>query len=436
MGHMTFKGGVFPHKRKRFTRDKMLEEYLPKGDLVYPLLQHIGGLAVPVVEPGERVLEGQLIAKASGDISVPIHASVSGTVKAIEPHMTVSGKEIPSIVIENDGQYEQVPVPEVTPWRDLEPGERLRRIRDAGIAGMGGAGFPTHIKLAVRNPKRIRYVIVNGTECEPYMTSDYRRMVEEPDHLVEGLGIVLGFFERAVGILAVEDNKRDAITALQLAVQKEPRMEIRVFETKYPQGAERMLIYSVTGMEIDSTQLPEDAGCVVLNVETVCAIREALVEGRPLIRRAITVTGKALKNPRNLLVRLGTSFAELPDAAGGFLREPKKFVCGGPMRGTALPDLNVPVMKTSTGLLCMSKDYLFKPSACIRCGACMEVCPIRLLPVRLAELAAQDKEEEFRRLHGMECLGCGSCSYVCPARRALAPSIQEMRKSLLAQGKR
>ena len=324
---MTFKGGVFPHKRKRFTRDKMLEEYLPKGDLVYPLLQHIGGLAVPVVEPGECVLEGQLIAKASGDISVPIHASVSGTVKAIEPHMTVSGKEIPSIVIENDGQYEQVPVPEVTPWRDLEPGERLRRIRDAGIAGMGGAGFPTHIKLAVRNPKRIRYVIVNGTECEPYMTSDYRRMVEEPDHLVEGLGIVLGFFERAVGILAVEDNKRDAITALQLAVQKEPRMEIRVFETKYPQGAERMLIYSVTGMEIDSTQLPEDAGCVVLNVETVCAIREAFVEGRPLIRRAITVTGKALKNPRNLLVRLGTSFAELPDAEGGFLREPKKFVC-------------------------------------------------------------------------------------------------------------
>lgn len=436
MAHVTFKGGVYPHKRKRFTREKTLEEYLPKGDLVYPLLQHIGGMAVPVVEPGERVLEGQLIARASGDISAPVHASVSGIVRSIEPRLTVSGKMILSIVVENDGAYEKYPAEEIGPWKELEPGERLRRIRDAGVVGMGGAGFPTHVKLAVRNPKRIRYVIVNGTECEPYMTGDYRRMVEEPEHLVEGLEIVLGFFERAVGILALEDNKRDAITALQMAVREEPRMEVRVFETKYPQGAERMLIYSVSGMEIDSTQLPADAGCIVLNVETVCAIRQALVEGRPLIQRAVTVTGKALKNPRNLLVRLGTSFAELPEAAGGFAREPRKFVCGGPMRGTALPDLDVPVVKTSAGLLCMSKDYLFKPSACIRCGSCAEVCPIHLLPARLAELASQDKEEEFRHMHGMECLGCGSCSYVCPARRALAPAIQGMRKSLLAQGKR
>lgn len=436
MAHVTFKGGVYPHKRKRFTREKTLEEYLPKGDLVYPLLQHIGGMAVPVVEPGERVLEGQLIARASGDISAPVHASVSGIVRSIEPRLTVSGKMIPSIVVENDGAYEKYPAEEIGPWKELEPGERLRRIRDAGVVGMGGAGFPTHVKLAVRNPKRIRYVIVNGTECEPYMTGDYRRMVEEPEHLVEGLEIVLGFFERAVGILALEDNKRDAITALQMAVREEPRMEVRVFETKYPQGAERMLIYSVSGMEIDSTQLPADAGCIVLNVETVCAIRQALVEGRPLIQRAVTVTGKALKNPRNLLVRLGTSFAELPEAAGGFAREPRKFVCGGPMRGTALPDLDVPVVKTSAGLLCMSKDYLFKPSACIRCGSCAEVCPIHLLSARLAELASQDKEEEFRHMHGMECLGCGSCSYVCPARRALAPAIQGMRKSLLAQGKR
>ena len=436
MGHVTFKGGVFPHRRKRFTRDRKLEEYLPKGDLVYPLLQHIGGMAVPVVGVGERVLEGQMIAKASGDISAPVHASVSGIVKAIEPRMTALGKQIPSIVVENDGEYEQAPREEMRPWQELEPGERLRRIREAGIVGMGGAGFPTHVKLAVRNPKKIRYVIVNGTECEPYMTSDYRRMVEEPERLVEGLGMVLGLYERAVGIIAVEDNKRDAITALQLAVRSESRMEVRVFETKYPQGAERMLIYTVTGKEIDSTRLPEDAGCLVLNVETVCAIRQALAEGLPLTRRAVTVTGKALKSPRNLLVRLGTSFAELPEAAGGYIREPKKFVCGGPMRGMALKELDVPVIKTSAGLLCMSKDYLFKPTACIRCGACMEVCPARLLPVRLSELAAADKEEEFRRLHGMECLGCGSCSYVCPARRALAPSIQSMRKRLLAQGKR
>ncbi len=436
MAHVTFKGGVFPHKRKRFTRDRKLEEYLPKGELVFPLLQHIGGAAIPVVSPGERVLEGQLIAKASGDISSPIHASVSGTVRSIEPRLTVSGKQIPSIVIENDGEYEEYPIPPVRPWTELEPGERLRSIREAGIVGLGGAGFPTHVKLAVRNPKRIRYVIVNGTECEPYMTSDYRRMVEEPERLVEGIRIVLSLFERAIGIFALEDNKRDAITALELATMEELRSEVRVLETKYPQGAERMLIYAVTGAEIDSTQLPADAGCIVLNVETVYAIRQALVEGRPLTKRAITVTGKALKSPRNLLVRLGTSFAELPEVAGGYVREPKKFVCGGPMRGMALPDLNVPVIKTSAGLLCMSKEYLFKPSACIRCGACVEVCPIRLLPAKLAELAAEGKEDEFRQIHGMECLGCGSCSYVCPARRALAPTIQGMRRSLLAQGKR
>lgn len=436
MAHVTFKGGVFPHKRKRFTRDRKLEEYLPKGELVFPLLQHIGGAAIPVVSPGERVLEGQLIAKASGDISSPIHASVSGTVRSIELRLTVSGKKIPSIVIENDGEYEEYPIPPVRPWTELEPGERLRSIREAGIVGLGGAGFPTHVKLAVRNPKRIRYVIVNGTECEPYMTSDYRRMVEEPERLVEGLRIVLSLFERAIGIFALEDNKRDAITALELATMEELRSEVRVLETKYPQGAERMLIYAVTGAEIDSTQLPADAGCIVLNVETVYAIRQALVEGRPLTKRAITVTGKALKSPRNLLVRLGTSFAELPEVAGGYVREPKKFVCGGPMRGMALPDLNVPVIKTSAGLLCMSKEYLFKPSACIRCGACVEVCPIRLLPAKLADLAAEGKEDEFRQIHGMECLGCGSCSYVCPARRALAPTIQGMRRSLLAQGKR
>ncbi len=191
MAHVTFKGGVFPHKRKRFTREKALEEYLPKGDLIYPLRQHIGGTAVPVVAVGDRVLEGQLLAKASGDISAPVHASVSGTVKAIEPRKTVSGKEILSVVVENDSLYEKMPVSEIKPWQELEVGERLRRIQEAGVVGMGGAGFPTHIKLAVRNPKRIRYVLINGTECEPYMTSDYRRMLESPECLVEGLRIVL-----------------------------------------------------------------------------------------------------------------------------------------------------------------------------------------------------------------------------------------------------
>lgn len=434
MAHVTFRGGVYPHKRKRLTREKELLAYQPQGDMVYPLLQHAGGAAVPVVEIGERVLAGQLLAKAGGDISVPVHASVSGTVKAIEPRLTVSGREVLSIVLDNDRLYEKITPEEVPDWTSLEPGERLRRIQEAGICGMGGAGFPTHVKLGVRNPKSIRRVIINGTECEPYMTGDYRRMLENSAELAEGLRIVLSLFERAVGVFALEDNKRDAITALQKVTSGESRMEVRVLETKYPQGAERVLLYSCVGAELTSTQLPTDADCIVLNPETLYAIYRALVLGLPLMERSFTVTGKALKEPKNLLVPFGTSFSELIDFCGGYLREPKKHVCGGPMRGQELTSLEVPVTKTTAGLLCMSRDYAYPESACIRCGKCTQVCPIHLLPTRLATLAEGGKEEEFRKLNGMECMGCGCCSYTCPARRSLASSIQAMRKALLAQG--
>ena len=438
MAYSTFKGGIYPHKRKYLTREKPVREYLPKGELVYPLSQHIGGLAVPLVEPGERVLERQMIAEASGYISAPIHASVSGTVKAIEPRMTVSGIPIPSIVIENDHQYERVFSQKVIPWQDMEPGERIQRIQEAGIVGLGGAGFPTHVKLSVKNPKKIRHVIVNCSECEPYLTSDYRRMIENPEWLAEGMKMVLSLFERAVGFFAIENSKRDAITALQLAIRREKRMEVKVLETKYPQGSERMLIYACTKKEIHSSMLPADAGCIVLNVDTVAAIYQALVFGRPLTERTVTVTGKALAHPWNFRVRIGTSFTELVQAAGGFTCEPQKFVAGGPMMGISLFDLEVPVVKTSSALLCMSKDDVarFHPTACIRCGSCINVCPEHLMPLKLAQLAQHYQEEEFRRMNGMECLECGSCSYICPARRSLTQSIKAMRRDLLAKGKR
>lgn len=438
MAYSTFKGGIHPHKRKRFTREKPIQEYYPRGELVYPMLQHIGGPAVPVVKVGERVLKGQMIARADGYISSPIHASVSGIVKAIEPRMTVSGNMMESVVIENDNQYERMPLESIKPWQDLEPGERILKIQKAGIVGMGGAGFPTHVKLAVKNPKKIRYVIVNCSECEPYLTSDYRRMVENPEWLVLGLKMILSLFERAVGIFAIEDSKRDAITALQLASGKENRIEVKVLETKYPQGSERMLLYACTGKEINSSMLPADAGCIVHNVDTVCAIYQALTFGKPLTERVVTVTGKALNNPCNFNVPIGTCFSELIDAAGGFSKEPKKFVSGGPMMGISLFELNVPVIKTSSALLCMSKDDVarFRPGSCIRCGNCVEACPENLVPARLADLAEHFREEEFRKLYGMECLECGSCSYVCPARRHLTQSIRAMRRSLLAKGKR
>ena len=438
MSHSTFKGGIHPHKRKRFTREKPIREYYPKGELVYPVSQHIGGPAVPIVKVGERVLKGQVIAKADGYISVPVHASVSGTVTAIEPRMTVGGNKVLSIIVENDNQYERMPIENFCPWQEMEPGDRILQIQRAGIVGMGGAGFPTHVKLAVKNPKKIRTVIVNCSECEPYLTSDYRRMVENPEWLVMGLKMILSLFERAVGVFAIEDSKRDAITALQLASGKESRMEVKVLETKYPQGSERMLIYACTGKEINSSMLPADASCIVHNVDTVCAIYQALAFGRPLTERVVTVTGKALNNPRNFNVPIGTSFAELIDAAGGFSVEPKKFVAGGPMMGISLFDLDVPVVKTSSALLCMTKDDVarFRPSACIRCGSCVEACPEGLLPAKLADLAEHFQEEEFQKLYGMECLECGSCSFVCPARRHLTQSIRAMRRSLLAKGKR
>ena len=435
MGKLTFKGGIHPYEGKELAKNQPVEKYLPKGDMVYLMSQHIGAPSVPCVKKGDQVLAGQKIADAGGFVSVPQHASVSGTVKGIEKRLNATGAMVDAVIVDNDQQYQEV---EFTPARleDLSKEEILNRIKEGGVVGMGGAGFPTHIKLSVRNPKRIRYVLINGTECEPYMTSDYRRMLESPECLVEGLRIVLSLFERATGIFAMEDNKRDAITAMQMASGSEPRMEVRVLETKYPQGAERMLIYACTGAEINTSQLPADAGCIVLNVETLHAIYEALVLGLPVTKRAVTVTGKALKEPKNFLVRIGTSFSELPEAAGGYAKQPKKFVCGGPMRGVEMKNLEVPVTKTATGFLCMSQDYTDKPGVCIRCGSCTEACPIYLLPTKLADAAEAGKEQEFRDMNGMECLGCGSCSFVCPARRQLAPSIQDMRRKLLAQGRR
>lgn len=437
MAHSTFRGGVHPFKGKRMSKDKPIQEYLPKGDLVYPLSQHIGAPARPVVKIGDRVLIGQMIAEASGYVSAPIHASVSGMVTAIEPRLTVSGNLVESIVVENDGLYEEIEYPEMKPLEELTKEEILALIQQAGVVGMGGAGFPTHVKLAVKQPERIKYVIVNCSECEPYLTSDYRRMVENPDWLVKGLKAVLELFENAIGILAIEDHKRDAITALQQASGHEPRMEVHVLQTKYPQGSERMLVYAVTGREMNASMLPADAGCVVNNVDTICAIYQAVYFGRPLTQRIVTVTGEAIADPKNFRVCLGTNYAELVDAAGGFRKEPKKLISGGPMMGMSLTTLDVPVIKTSSALTAMAKDEVarWEPGPCIHCGFCVTACPERLIPSKLADYAEQFEEEAFRSLYGMECMECGSCSYVCPAKRQLTQSIKTFRRELMAKDK-
>ena len=316
--------------------------------------------------------------------------------------------------------------------------EILNRIRKAGIVGMGGAGFPTHVKLAPKDPERIDTILVNGAECEPYLTSDYRRMLEEPDQVTEGLRIVLKLFPKARGCICVEDNKRDCAQALKKCLRPEDRIDVKLLKTKYPQGAERMLIYAVTGRKINSSMLPADAGCIVDNVDTVAAIYRAVALGEPLMGRILTVTGDAVSSPGNFLAPVGMLFSEVLEAAGGLKNQAEKLIIGGPMMGNAIFDLQIPVTKTSSALLALTADEVsaMEPSACINCGRCAEVCPGQVLPARLAVFADHGEEENFLKYHGMECCECGCCSYVCPAKRQLTQSIKSMRKMILDKRKK
>ena len=440
MGKCTFKGGVHPYDGKEFSKDKPVKELFPaQGEMVFPLSQHIGAPAVPVVAKGDYVLAGQLIAEAGGFVSANIHSSVSGTVKAIEPRTLATGGKCNAIIIENDGEYKEV---EYTPAKleDLSRDEIRERIKAAGVVGMGGAGFPTNVKLTPKNPENIDYIIVNGAECEPYLTSDYRRLLEESDKVVMGLKVALKLFDHAKGIIGIEDNKPEAIRIMKEKTVNEPDIEVKELKTKYPQGGERCLIYATTGRSINSSMLPADAGCIVHNADTIVSIYEAVIEGKPLYTRIVTVTGDAIVNPCNLLVRNGTSCREIIEAAGGFKdgKLPEKIIAGGPMMGKAMFSLDVPAVKGLSALLCMTHDEVqdWEPSACIRCGRCVDVCPGRIIPSDLAKYAEHGNIDAFLKHDGMECCECGCCSYVCPAKRHLTQTIAGTRKSILASKKK
>ena len=401
MAFLTFRGGVHPYDGKELSKEKPVRELLPGKELVYPLSQHIGAPAKPIVAKGDHVLAGQKIAEMGGFVSANIHASVSGTVKEIKK---VSKEEI------------------------------LDRIKEGGVVGMGGAGFPTHVKLAPKEPEKIEYVLVNGAECEPYLTSDYRRMLEQPEWIIGGLKCILKLFDNAKGYICIEDNKPDCIAKMTEMVKGEQKIEVRTLKTKYPQGAERCLIYAVSGREINSSMLPADAGCVVDNIDTVCAVYRAVMAGEPVMDRIVTVTGEAVADPCNFKAKMGTSFADLLEAAGGFKQPAKKIISGGPMMGFAMFDYHVPVVKTSSAMLCMTEDDISEkePTACINCGRCVGVCPARLVPSRLATYSEHGQAELFEKHHGMECVECGCCSFVCPAKRPLTQSMRSMRKIVMA----
>lgn len=441
MGLLTFSGGIHPYEGKELTMEKPIKEYLPKGDCVYPVSQHIGAPATPVVKKGDRVLVGQKIAEASGFVSANIHSSISGTVKAIEPRLTSGGTKVTSIVVENDGQFEEVDFSEnVMDLSTLYREDIKEIIKEAGIVGMGGAGFPANVKLSPKNEDDIDYIIVNAAECEPYLTSDYRRMMEDADKIILGLQICVNLFDNAKGIIAIEDNKPEAIKLMKEKLADNDKITVNEIKTKYPQGAERQLIYANTGRYVNSQMLPADAGCIVHNVDTIHAIYEAVIEGKPLISRVVTITGDAVEKPCNLLVRTGTNLQELIAAAGGFKDGimPEKIVAGGPMMGKAVYSLDVPSVKGLSALLCMSRDEVaaLEPSNCIRCGRCVDVCPGRVNPSMLAKYAEHGDVDDFLKHDGMECCECGCCSYVCPAKRHLTQTIAGTRKLILANKKK
>ncbi|MCT8975999.1 electron transport complex subunit RsxC [Clostridium sp. CX1] len=437
MNLLTFKKGVHPPHGKHFTENKQIEELLPKGDLVFPMSQHIGAPCDPLVKKGDKVLVGQKIGEAKGFVSSPIFSSISGTVKNVSPVFTSAGTKVNAIIVENDGNYEEVEFAKPGSYKDLSKEEIIKLIQEAGIVGMGGAGFPTHVKLSPPPDKKIDSIIVNGAECEPYLTCDHRMMLEESEYIVEGLKIILKLFPEAKGYIAIENNKMDAVEVMEKAVKNAKdasNIEVKVLKTKYPQGAEKQLIYAVTSREVPSGKLPADAGCIVQNVDTVREIYNAVVLGRPLMTRVVTVTGEAVKEPKNLRVKLGTNWMELIEACGGFKEEPTKVIAGGPMMGMTVSMLDLPVVKGTSGILCLTDKQAVLPeeSPCIRCGKCVQACPMNLIPSFLDSSSRRNNLDAFEADHGLDCIECGCCTFSCPAKRHLIQTIRNTKRTVLA----
>lgn len=436
MKKLTFKGGTHPPHSKKATQNIAIAKAEPPKVVVIPMQQHIGAPCDPIVNVGDEVKVGQKIGEAKGFVSVPVHSSVSGKVVAIEPRMYTGGTKVTCVVIENDMQdtiHESVSTK--GSLESLSSDDIKNIIKESGIVGMGGATFPTHVKLAVPPEKNVDTVILNGAECEPYLTADHRLMLESPEDVVYGLQALMKALNVKKGYIGIEDNKMDAIDAMLKAAEGKEGVEVVALHAKYPQGAEKQLIYACTNREVPSGGLPADAGVVVNNVGTAAAVGKAVKTGMPLVERIVTITGEGINNPKNLLVKIGTSFKEVVEQCGGFKGNPQKIIAGGPMMGIAQFNLDVPVVKGTSGILVLSEQEARLPEAsnCIRCGKCVEVCPINLMPASLSTNAMQERFEQAEALNAIDCIECGSCSFVCPAKRPLVESIRLAKREILAR---
>ena len=426
MQKLTFKGGIHPNDNKSATNKIPIREIAPPDLLYFPMQQHIGAPLTALVKVGDTVKMGQKLADSDSFMCAPLHASVSGQVKDIGLYLYPTGLKMPTIVVENDGLDTPAEPLNAKSAKELSPKEIIALVREAGIVGMGGAGFPTHVKLSPPPEKKITHIILNGAECEPYLTSDHRVMMETPDEVLSGLSAVMKIFSLDRAYVGIEDNKPEAIAAMKNAAKQTPGIEILTLAKKYPQGAEKQLIKAVTGREVPSGGLPADVGCLVINVDTAAEISRAVNKGTPLMKRVVTVAGGAIKNPANFLVRIGTPFRYVIEQAGGLTEEPKKIVMGGPMMGIAGYSLDVPVVKGTSGILAFTESEVSvrSESNCIRCGKCVQVCPMNLLPTALNAYALHRDWDKCAEYNILDCIECGSCSYTCPAQRHLVQSIR------------
>ena len=426
-----FFGGIHPKYNKEMSTTVTTFHTITPKQVVIPLVQHIGAPCTPLVQVGDRVLRGQKIGDGEG-LCVPVHASVSGTVAAIEPRPHPNGRMVDAIVIDNDFQDETIEaVANDTPLEDLDPDTILRCVRRAGIVGMGGAAFPGNIK-ALSAMGHVDTLIANACECEPYITADDSLLRTNPEQVLEGMMLLRQVLDPERMVLAVEDNKAEAIEKIKPLLEDFPAIELEVLPTRYPQGAEKQLIQSVTGREVKPGSLPVSVGCAVFNVSTFAAIYRAVRLGVPLTQRIVTISGEAIAEPQNFIVRIGTPFHDLIEKAGGLNDKTERVISGGPMMGVAQSDLSVPVVKATNSILCLLKDKngAAENPVCLRCGKCVSVCPMRLQPLYMYRFVNAERMDQLERLHIMDCMECGSCAFTCPGKLPLVEQFRKGKKLL------